>query len=56
MKPKPHTKSKLTDAERHKRFVEVAKKVEASDSQEDLDSALQNLVKKPHKHQSPKNI
>jgi hypothetical protein len=40
-------KSKLTDAERHKRFVETAKKVEASDSKADFDVAFTNLTKIP---------
>jgi hypothetical protein len=34
--PKP---PKLTDDERHKRFVETAKKVEASERVEDFDNA-----------------
>lgn len=34
---------KLTDAERHKRFIETAKKVEASDKIEDFDKAFDDL-------------
>ncbi len=34
---------KLTDAERHKRFVEMAKKVEASEDPADFDRVMGNL-------------
>jgi hypothetical protein len=34
---------KLTDAERHKRFVETAKKAGASDNIEDFDKAFHSL-------------
>ena len=37
-------KPKLTDAERHKRFVETAKKVEASDKPEDFDEAFKKVA------------
>lgn len=41
-------KPKLTDAERHERFVEIAKKVEASDRLEDFDKAFDSLnIKDP---------
>jgi hypothetical protein len=40
-KPKP----KLTDAERHARFVETAKKVEASEKPEDFDRAFEKIAK-----------
>jgi len=36
---------KLTDAERHKRFVEMAREVEASDDPKDFESALKKVVK-----------
>lgn len=36
----PKSKSKLTDAERHKRFVETAKKVEVSDEPKAFDKAF----------------
>lgn len=39
----PHSKPKLTDAERHKRFVDTAKKVEASDNIADFDRAFSKL-------------
>jgi hypothetical protein len=42
-----HRKSapKLTDAERHKRFVEMAKEVEASEDPKDFDRAFANVTK-----------
>jgi hypothetical protein len=43
MKHPQKQKSKLTDAERHKRFVETAKKVDASDKSEDFDKAFNSL-------------
>jgi hypothetical protein len=36
--------SKLTDAERHKRFVEMAHEVEASDDPKDFDRAFKKVV------------
>ena len=39
-KPKP------TDAERHARFVEAAREVEASEEPKDLDAAFERLVGK----------
>jgi hypothetical protein len=36
---------KLTDAERHKRFVETAKKVDASDILADFDKAFDSLTR-----------
>jgi hypothetical protein len=39
--------SKLTDAERHKRFVEAAKKVEASEKSEDFDKGFDSLRLNP---------
>lgn len=48
-KPAP----KLTDAERHKRFVDMAKEVEASERQEDFDKAFKkvaSVIKEPPKH------
>jgi hypothetical protein len=43
---KPPAKPKLTDAERHKRFVETAKKVEASEQSGAFDSAFDSLTRK----------
>ena len=42
-KPKP----KLTDAERHKRFVRMAREVEASDDPKDFDKAFKKITAKP---------
>ena len=41
-----HNKSKLTDAERHKRFVDMAKEVGASDRAVDFESALKAVARK----------
>jgi hypothetical protein len=38
-------KPKLTDSERHKRFVETAKKVEASEKLCDFDKAFAEVAK-----------
>lgn len=38
-------KPKLTDAERHKRFVEMAKEVGASDDPKDFDKAFRKVAK-----------
>jgi hypothetical protein len=46
MATKPQTvKPKLTDAERHKRFVEVAKKIGASEDIADFDKAFVKIAK-----------
>jgi hypothetical protein len=39
----PSNRQKLTDAERHKHFVETAKKVEASDKINDFDDVFAKL-------------
>jgi hypothetical protein len=39
-----NAKRKLTDAERHRRFVETAKKVEASDGVAEFDDAFTKVV------------
>jgi hypothetical protein len=44
-KEKPK-KTKLTDAERHKRFVETAKVVDASDDPKDFDNAFKTITKR----------
>lgn len=41
-KPKP-----LTDAQRHKRFVDMAREVEASDDPKDFDKAFNKVASKP---------
>jgi hypothetical protein len=43
---KPQNKPPLTNAERHKRFVEVAKKVGASEDIADFDKAFAKLTRK----------
>lgn len=49
-KPK-QPKPKLTAAERHKRFVDMAREVEASDDPKDFDKAFDKIVSpKPHKN------
>jgi hypothetical protein len=42
-KPKP----KLTDADRHKRFVDMARQVQASDDPKAFDKAFQKVTAKP---------
>jgi len=42
--PKAKRKPKLTDAERHKRFVEMAREVEASDDPKDFERAFERVV------------
>ena len=44
MTKKPHPKPKLTDAERHRRFVEAAREVEASERAEDFDKAFEAVT------------
>jgi hypothetical protein len=51
MKPKNSKKPKLTDTERYRRFLDVAKKVEASDRPEDFNNALNTLIR--HSGMSP---
>jgi hypothetical protein len=43
--PKSAPKPKLTDAERHKRFVETADKVGASEKREEFDRAFEAVTK-----------
>jgi hypothetical protein len=40
----PKRNRKLTDAERHERFISMAKQVGASESQTDFDKAFSNVV------------
>jgi hypothetical protein len=49
MTQKPKRLPKLTDAERHKRFLETAREVEASENPKDFDLAFDKVV-------SPKKI
>ena len=39
-------KRKLSDAERHKRFIDMAREVEASDNAADFDSAFERITRK----------
>ena len=43
-KPKRTPKPKLTDAERHARFVDMAKEVKASEDSKDFDRAFAGVV------------
>lgn len=45
---------KLTDAERHKRFVEMAKEVEASEDPKDFDRAFEKVVRPQEATKPPK--
>ena len=45
--PNRSKKKKLTDAERHKRFVDMAKEVEASEKPQDFDRAFEAVAKGP---------
>lgn len=47
MAKNPQSKPKLTDAERHKRFVETAREVEASEDVKDFDRAFEKVTAKP---------
>jgi hypothetical protein len=44
MNRKPARKPKLTDAERHKRFVEMARRVEASNDPATFDKAFMRVA------------
>jgi hypothetical protein len=43
-KSKLTAKPKLTDAERHKRFVDMAKEVQASEDPKDFESAFKKVT------------
>lgn len=47
-------KAELTDAERHKRFVELAREVGADESAESFNRAFDKVVSKPTRQQSKK--
>lgn len=47
MARKPQSKSTLTDAERHARFVETAREVEASEDPKDFDEAFGRVTVVP---------
>jgi hypothetical protein len=40
-------KPKLTDEERHERFVDMAREVEASEDEKDFDKAFKKVAPKP---------
>ena len=42
-------KTKLTDAERHQRFVDMARQVEASDDPKSFDKAFKKVAKPKRK-------
>lgn len=44
MMEKLKSKPKLTDADRHKRFLEMAREVEASDDPKDFEKAFKKVV------------
>jgi hypothetical protein len=50
MSRKPVSKPKLTDAERHARFVEMAHKVGASEDPKDFDKAFKKVVSTAKNH------
>jgi hypothetical protein len=47
-------KAKLTDAERHKRFVAMAREVEASPDAKDFERAFKKVIGSPSKPKSSK--
>lgn len=54
MGAKSPTKPKLTNAERHQRFVDMAREVEASNDPKDFEKAFKAVVSPKKKTQSPK--
>jgi hypothetical protein len=53
-KSAPKPKPKLTDADRHKRFLEMAREVGASDDPKAFDQALRKVTRKPDRKAAPK--
>ena len=47
MPDKPKSKPKLTDADRHKRFVGMAREVEASEDARDFGRVFEKITKRP---------
>jgi hypothetical protein len=47
MTRKSEPKPKLTDAERHKRFVDMAREVEASEDPKDFEKVIKKIIKPP---------
>jgi hypothetical protein len=54
MPHKSEKKPKLTDAERHKRFLDMAREVEASDNAEDFERAFRKVVRPPRAKEKAK--
>jgi len=54
MTRKSASKPKLTDAERHKRFVEMAKEVEASPDAKDFERAFKKIVSEKRPREAKK--
>jgi hypothetical protein len=50
---KREKKPKLSDAERHKRFLETAREVEASDDPKDFDKAFDKVISQPRRPSPP---
>jgi hypothetical protein len=53
MSKNPVATRKLTDAERHKRFLETAREVGASDDPKDFDKAFKKVIKPSDSHPRP---
>ena len=51
-KPSP-SRPKLTDAERYKRFLDMAEKAQASDSKQDFDAAILKVAPEPTHRPNP---
>ena len=52
-KKKPAPKQKLTNAERHKRFVDMAREVQAEESPDAFDKAFDDVVTSPKRPAPP---
>jgi hypothetical protein len=52
MPSKATKKPKLTDAERHERFVEMAREVEVSESPKAFDKAFKKVTRRPRAEKS----
>lgn len=51
-RPRAEPKPKLTDAERHKRFVDMAREVGAEEDPKELDRAFEKVVEQKPKKKS----
>jgi hypothetical protein len=54
MPRKPSRPRKTSDPEQHKRFIEMAREVEADESPEAMDRAFKRVVQPPPKKPPPK--